>query len=64
MHIIVETQGADTKPGTKQLGTASEQRLRFALRRLAAFVDTVRVSYRDANGPRGGVDKQLSLIHI
>nr|WP_315232214.1 HPF/RaiA family ribosome-associated protein [uncultured Albidiferax sp.] len=65
MHIIVETQGADTKPGTKQLGTASEQRLRFALRRLAAFVDTVRVSYRDANGPRGGVDKQCQVqLHL
>ncbi|MCX7276874.1 MAG: HPF/RaiA family ribosome-associated protein [Burkholderiales bacterium] len=61
MHIIVETQGADAK----DLGEASEQRLRFALRRLAWLVDTVRVSYRDANGPRGGVDKQCQVqLHL
>jgi hypothetical protein len=61
MHIIVETQGVDTP----QLSADSDQRLRFALRRLAWLVDTARVSFRDANGPRGGVDKQCQVqLHL
>lgn len=61
MHIIVETQGVDTP----QLSADRDQRLRFALHRMAWLVDTVRVSFRDANGPRGGVDKQCKAqLHL
>ncbi len=61
MHIIVETQGINTQ----QLSADSDQRLRFALRRMAWLIDTVRVSFRDANGPRGGVDKQCQVqLHL
>ena len=61
MRIIVETQGINIP----QLGADSDQQLRFALRRMAWLIDTVRVSFCDANGPRGGVDKQCQVqLHL
>lgn len=38
-----------------------EQRVRFALRRLQREVQQARVSLRDINGHKGGIDKQCQI---
>jgi hypothetical protein len=40
----------------------AEQRVRLVLRRLQGQVQQARVSLRDINGPRGGVDKQCQIL--
>jgi hypothetical protein len=57
MQIIFEsrdTEGAHMRELTLQ-------RVRFALRRLSAFVPHAKVQFSDVNGPRGGVDKRCLL---
>lgn len=41
--------------------TVAEQRVRFVLRRLKGEVQQARVSVRDINGHRGGVDKECQI---
>jgi hypothetical protein len=57
MQITFESRDADGA----QLREASVQRVRFALRRLSAFVPQARVQFSDINGPRGGVDKRCQV---
>ena len=56
-QIIFESRDAD---GAK-MRDFSEQRVRFALRRLTAFVPRAKVQFSDVNGPRGGVDKRCQV---
>lgn len=61
MQIVFDAKSADAKP----LKEVAVNRLRFALRRLAQQVSTVRVSFTDVNGPRGGVDKHAQIqLHL
>ena len=57
MQIIFESRDAD---GAK-MRDFCEQRVRFALRRLAAVVPRAKVQFSDVNGPRGGVDKRCQV---
>jgi hypothetical protein len=57
MQIIFESRDAD---GAK-MRDFSEQRVRFALRRLTAFIPRAKVQFSDVNGPRGGVDKRCQV---
>lgn len=57
MQVIVETrdpQGAEWRDW-------SEQRVRFAMRRLQALVPRAKVQLSDVNGPRGGPDKRCQI---
>ena len=57
MQVIVETrdpQGAEWR-------VWSEQRVRFAMRRLQALVPRAKVQLSDVNGPRGGADKRCQI---
>ncbi len=47
--------------GAREMREHVERRLAFALGRFGDEIDTVHVRLRDMNGPRGGVDKQVSL---
>ena len=57
MQIIVESRDA----AAAQFRHFSVQRVRFALRRLTAFVPHAKVQFSDVNGPRGGVDKRCQI---
>lgn len=57
MQVIVESRHAQGN----DLRTVAERRLRFVLRRLSWLVPRARVRLTDANGPRGGVDKQVQV---
>lgn len=57
MQVIVETrdpQGAEWR-------VWSEQRVRFAMRRLQGLVPRAKVQLSDVNGPRGGPDKRCQI---
>ncbi len=57
MHIVVDSASHDTLTLREQ----APARLRFALRRFARVIDSVRVRLTDVNGPRQGEDKQCLL---
>jgi hypothetical protein len=57
MQIIFESRDADGD----QMRELSVERVRFALRRLAAMVPRAKVQFSDVNGPRGGVDKRCQV---
>jgi hypothetical protein len=61
MNIVVETPAKEAR----NLKPASLERLRFALRRLGGAVSKARLTFTDANGPRGGTDKHCQVqIHL
>lgn len=57
MQIIFESRAADGS----QMRDLSLARVRFALRRLSAWVPHAKVQFSDVNGPRGGVDKRCQV---
>ncbi|MES2941740.1 MAG: HPF/RaiA family ribosome-associated protein [Pseudomonadota bacterium] len=57
MQIIFESRDAEGK----QMRDLSVARVRFALRRLTAWVPRAKVQFSDVNGPRGGVDKRCQV---
>ena len=57
MQVIFESRDADGS----EMRDLSVERVRFALRRLAALVPWARVQFSDVNGPRGGVDKRCQV---
>ena len=57
MQVIFESREADGN----QLRDLTVERVRFALRRLTAWVPLARVQFSDVNGPRGGVDKRCQV---
>ncbi len=57
MQVIFESRDAQGS----HLRELSIQRVRFALRRLAALVPRAKVQFSDVNGPRGGVDKRCQV---
>jgi putative sigma-54 modulation protein len=57
MQVIVESRHVQGNA----LRSVAENRLRFVLRRLAWLVPRARLRLSDANGPRGGVDKQVQV---
>ncbi len=57
MQIQVKTRAADASA----LQPLARERLRFALRRLAFWVQRIQVSLEDDNGPRQGQDKRCRL---
>ena len=57
MQIIFESRDADGS----QMRDLSVERVRFALRRLTAWVPRAKVQFSDVNGPRGGVDKRCQV---
>ena len=59
MNILIES----SRSGEAQVWRQQvEQRVRLALRRLQGQVQQARISLRDINGPRGGVDKQCQIL--
>ncbi len=57
MQVIFESRDADGA----QMREVSVERVRFALRRLNAWVPRAKVQFSDVNGPRGGVDKRCQV---
>lgn len=57
MQVIFESRDADGA----QMRERSIARVRFALRRLNAWVPRAKVQFSDVNGPRGGVDKRCQV---
>lgn len=57
MQVIFESRDADGA----QMRELSVERVRFALRRLTAWVPRAKVQFSDVNGPRGGVDKRCQV---
>ncbi|MCF8159486.1 MAG: HPF/RaiA family ribosome-associated protein [Polaromonas sp.] len=57
MQVIFESRDGDGA----QLRDLSVERVRFALRRLTAWVPRAKVQFSDVNGPRGGVDKRCQV---
>jgi ribosome-associated translation inhibitor RaiA len=57
MQVIFESRDADGS----QMRDVSVERVRFALRRLTAWVARAKVQFSDINGPRGGVDKRCQV---
>lgn len=57
MHLRFDAKPADARP----LKAITEERLRFALRRLSHAVGAARVTFTDVNGPRGGLDKHAQI---
>ena len=59
MNILIES----SRSGEPQLWRQQvEQRVRLALHRLQGQVQQARISLRDINGPKGGVDKQCQIM--
>jgi putative sigma-54 modulation protein len=63
MDILIHADGHAAPAGMSDLRQHIERRLRFALTRLRGQVQAVRVRLRNANGPRGGLDKQVQ-VHL
>ena len=57
MQITFESRDVDGS----QLRDVAVERVRFALRRLTAWVPHARVQFSDVNGTRGGVDKRCQV---
>jgi len=57
MQIIFESRDTDGS----QMRDVSVERVRFALRRLNAWVASAKVQFSDINGPRGGIDKRCQV---
>jgi hypothetical protein len=57
MQVIFESRDRDGA----QMRDLSVERVRFALRRLTAWVPRAKVQFSDVNGPRGGVDKRCQV---
>ncbi len=61
MQIFIDAKPADAK----SLKDVTVDRLRFVFRRMSQQVQTVRVSFTDVNGPRGGIDKHAQIqLHL
>ena len=61
MQIVFDAKPTDAKP----LRKVTSERLRFVLRRMEQQVSRARVSFRDVNGPRGGLDKHAQIqLHL
>ena len=59
MNIVIESSRSGAAPDWRR---TVEQRVRLALHRLQGLVQQARISLRDINGPRGGVDKQCQIL--
>lgn len=57
MQVIFESRDTDAAP----MRELSIEKVRFALRRLAALVQRAKVQFSDVNGPRGGIDKRCQV---
>lgn len=61
MQIQIQTSDLETPTGWRE---QVEKRVRFVLRRLRRLrhgIQHARISLRDVNGPRGGVDKECRV---
>jgi ribosome-associated translation inhibitor RaiA len=59
MNVLIES----SRSGEPQLWRQQvEQRVRLVLQRLQGQVQQARISLRDINGPKGGVDKQCQIM--
>jgi hypothetical protein len=58
MNIVIESSRSGEPQAWRQ---QVEQRVRLVLRRLQGQVQQARISLRDINGPKGGVDKQCQI---
>ncbi|MCE1241003.1 MAG: hypothetical protein LWW83_13875 [Azonexaceae bacterium] len=58
MQIQIQTSDLETPTGWRE---QVEKRVRFVLRRLRHGIQHARISLRDVNGPRGGVDKECRV---
>ena len=59
MNILIES----SRSGEPQVWRQQvEQRVRLVLHRLQGQVQQARISLRDINGPKGGVDKQCQIM--
>ena len=58
MQIQIQTSDLETPTGWRE---QVEKRVRFVLRRLRHGIRHARISLRDVNGPRGGVDKECQV---
>lgn len=59
MNILIESSRSGE---SKDWRPVAEQRVRSVLHRLQGQVQQARVSLRDINGPKGGVDKQCQIM--
>jgi len=58
VQIQIQTSDLETPTGWRE---QVEKRVRFVLRRLRHGIRHARISLRDVNGPRGGVDKECQV---
>jgi hypothetical protein len=58
MNILIESSRSGE---SKDWRPVAEQRVRSVLHRLQGQVQQARVSLRDINGPKGGVDKECQI---
>ena len=58
MNILIESRRDEEAQAWRQ---QVERRVRMTLARMQGLVQQARVSLRDINGPRGGVDKQCQV---
>lgn len=58
MNVLIESSRSGE---SKDWRPMAEQRVRSVLRRLQGQVQQARVSLRDINGPKGGVDKECQI---
>jgi hypothetical protein len=58
MNIVIESSRSGESRAWRQ---QVEPRVRQVLRRLQGQVQQARISLRDINGPKGGVDKQCQI---
>lgn len=59
MNVLIESSRSGQPQAWRQ---QVEQRVRSVLHRLQGQVQQARVSLRDINGPKGGVDKQCQIM--
>lgn len=59
MNVLIESSCSGEPQAWRQ---QVEQRVRSVLHRLQGQVQQARVSLRDINGPKGGVDKQCQIM--